>query len=387
MFRGNANEFLNNMTYAGIPLSEYIAAYTQQISLAFVFSIFFRIINCDILEALRILNIIGNILIVFSLYKINTQLSKKYKTNKVLLFTLILTFMSLPMLATFVYGDTLGTALCLLSVYFIMKYSETKQIKNALIAAVLTMIAYMLRMNSLIFIIATVIYLVLNLIKGLTNKKWQEVVLATSVIIGYVVISIIPSSIVQNYYMNKYNIEKGKSMPTTNYILMGMEESYRGNGWYRKDRGEYSLKNREKAIKEYPEEIKERLTYFLKNPSYTIRFYLSKTASMWSENTYAAVRENINPKNENIQKMWAPLIFYQKILLIITTACSLIVLIQNRKKLSLEVIFLVTIFIGGFAFHTLWEAKSRYIIPYILILIPLASITIEKFNWKKQKNG
>ena len=106
---------------------------------------------------------------------------------------------------------------------------------------------------------------------------------------------------------------------------------------------------------------------------------------MWSENTYAAVRENINPKNENIQKMWAPLIFYQKILLIITTACSLIVLIQNRKKLSLEVIFLVTIFIGGFAFHTLWEAKSRYIIPYILILIPLASITIEKFNWKKQK--
>ena len=64
-----------------------------------------------------------------------------------------------------------------------------------------------------------------------------------------------------------------------------------------------------------------------------------------------------------------------------------------------NIIFLVTIFIGGFAFHILWEAKSRYIIPYIVILIPLASLCINQskinecvseiiskvkstFNWK-----
>ncbi len=49
--------------------------------------------------------------------------------------------------------------------------------------------------------------------------------------------------------------------------------------------------------------------------------------------------------------------FYQKASLLLITASSLIIIIQNRKKLSLEIIFLLTIFIGGFAFHILWEAK------------------------------
>ena len=48
----------------------------------------------------------------------------------------------------------------------------------------------------------------------------------------------------------------------------------------------------------------------------------------------------------------------------------------------MEIIFLITIFIGGFAFHILWEAKSRYIIPYIVVLIPVAAISINKFNIK-----
>ena len=51
-------------------------------------------------------------------------------------------------------------------------------------------------------------------------------------------------------------------------------------------------------------------------------------------------------------------------------------LVQNRKNLSLELILLVTIFLGGFCFHILWEAKSRYIIPYIVVLIPVASVMI-----------
>jgi len=67
----------------------------------------------------------------------------------------------------------------------------------------------------------------------------------------------------------------------------------------------------------------------------------------------------------------------------LTCACCLIALIQNRKNISLELIFLVTIFIGGFSFHILWEAKSRYIIPYILVLIPIASISIDQMKIKE----
>lgn len=384
-YRNNVEEFLPNLTYAGIPLSAYMQAHHQQISLAFAFSLFFRIIHFDTLEVLRVLNFICNMLIVFAVYKIGRQLSKKYKINKVLLFTLILTFISIPMLSTFIYGDTPSLALCLFSVYFMMRYTETKKWKYPIAASVLTMIAYMLRMNSLIFIIATVIYLLLNLFKEITKRPWKENLLNTLVIVIYIAISIFPSSIVKSYYLEKYNLDKNKEYPTISYILMAMEEGPRANGWYNEVIGEYALKNPETAKEEYLERIKQRLTYFSENIGYTFNFYTTKIASMWTENTYSAVRNNTTQENDPLENIIGPLTFYQKILLIITCLCSLIVLIQNRKNLSLDIIFLITIFIGGFAFHILWEAKSRYIIPYIVVLIPVASISIKKFDIRLKK--
>ncbi len=380
-YRGNLEEFLPHTTYAGIPLSQYMQAYHQQISLAFVFSIFFRIIHFDVIEMLRILNIIGNILIVIAIYKISNLLSKNYKINKVLLLALILGFISLPMLSTFVYGDIPSLALCLFSVYFMMRYTENKKIIYPVSASIFTMIAYMMRMNSLIFIIATVIYLLLTLFKNLTKNSWKNNTINILVIVAYIAISIIPSSLVKSYYIDKYNMDKNKEYPNISYLLMAMEEGPRANGWYNESIGEHALKEPDNVKDEYLTRIKERLVYFSKDIEYTFNFYTMKIASMWAENTYSAVWNNRVDKY-SFEDIVNPLTFYQKVLLILICLCSLIVLIQNSKNLSMEIIFLVTIFIGGFIFHILWEAKSRYIIPYIVVLMPIASIFINENSIK-----
>ena len=134
-YNNNLEQYLPNMTYAGIPLGQYMQSYHQQISLSFVFSIFFRIIHFDVIEILRALNVIGNILMIVALYKIGKQLSKKYEINNVRLFLLTLTFISIPMLSTFIYGDIPSLALCLFAIYFMMKYTETKKIKYPIFAA------------------------------------------------------------------------------------------------------------------------------------------------------------------------------------------------------------------------------------------------------------
>lgn len=379
-YNGNLEEFLPNMTYANIPLSDYMQAYHQQISLSFVFSLFFRIIHYDGIGILRVLNIIGNIFIVIALYKIGMQLSKKYKVNKVLLLFLITTFISLTMLSTFIYGDIPSIALCLFSVYFMMKYNETGKIKYPIIASILTMIAFMMRMNSLIFIIATLIYLLINLFNEFTKRNTKQNIIKILIIAMYIIISIIPSSLVKTYYLKKYNLDKEKEYPNISYFLMAMEESWRGNGWYSEDIGEPALKDPINKKIEYKDRIKERLTYFSNHLDYTFDFYTKKIASMWAENTYSAIRSNASEENDQIVNANKPLMLYQKTLLILMCVCSLIVLIQNGKNLSVDVIFLITIFIGGFAFHILWEAKSRYIIPYIIALIPVASIYINKIK-------
>lgn len=380
--RGNLEEFLPNVTYLGIPLSEYIQAYPQQITLSFIFNCFFKIINYDKeIAILRLLNLISNVIIVIALYKITTQISKKHETNKPLFITLLLTFISLPMLSTFVYGDTPSLAFCLLSIYFIMKYTETEKIKYSILAIISCMIAYMMRMNTLIFIIATTIYLVLNLFEKIKEKTWKQNIVKVVIIVSYIVISIIPSTLIKNYYLDKYNLSKEKSYPFISYILMSMEESRRGNGWYNEAISEPAIKDPEMAKKEYPQKIKERITYFSKNIGEMFKFYTMKLTSMWSENTYSAIYNNITEEGK-IEKINNSLTFYQKATLILISTCSIIALIQNRKKLSLEIIFLITIFIGGFAFHILWEAKSRYIIPYIIVLIPISAIKLKHFNIK-----
>ena len=386
-YRGYDEEIINSDTYAGIPLGEYIQAYNQQIPQAFLYSLFFRLIHIDEFGTPRVLNVIAIIIILVAIYKIGNMISKNHKVNKVRLMVLFLTFLSLPMLSTFVYGDIPSLAFALLSVYYMMKFVDYNKLKYFTLATIFSMIAYMFRMNSLIFVIATVIYLLFNLFTKITSKTVKENIINALLIVIFIVVSIVPAQIVNDYYINKYNLDKSKEYPNISYILMGMSESWRGNGWYNEDIGEPALKNPESSKEEYAEKIKDRLTYFLQNMGYTFRFYTMKLASMWSENTYSAVRLNLLHESEDdyLNVIKEPLTFYQKALLILMCVCSIIVLIQNRKNLSVNVIYLLLIFMGGFAFHIIWEAKSRYIIPYIVVLIPIASIEINKLKKNGQK--
>ncbi len=363
-------------------MREYMQAHEQQIPIAFVFSLFFRIIFSPTRALLRILNVISIFLIIFVLYKITKKLKEKYEINIFKMFFLSLTYFSLVMFGTFVYGDIPGLALCLISIYFTMKYEEGKKLKYIVFSVISMSIAYMLRMNSLIFIIASLIYLVLNLIKDFKGYSLKEKTLQIAIIVAYAAIVILPANLVINYYLNKYDMDKGKACPKEAYFLLAMEEGPRANGWYNESITEPALKDPKGKKIEYREKIKERIGYFAKNPVYAFNFYTMKITSMWCENTYSAIRNNVFEKDTKWEKVIPPLEFYQKALLLVTCISALVILLQNRKNISLELIFLLTIFVGGFAFHILWEAKSRYIIPYIVVLIPIASVQIKKLKQK-----
>lgn len=224
--------------------------------------------------------------------------------------------------------------------------------------------------------------MLLNVFSEWNQNNLKNNLKSFSLIFIFMITSILPAVLIINYYSNKYDLDNTKNYPTISYILMAMEESDRGNGWYNEEIAKKALLNPDKARDEYPKHIYNRISYFLENPSYTFDFYTKKVASMWTESTYSAIQNNIRSDNDYIKNFVKPIEFYQKALLVLICSSSLIVLIQNRKKLSLEIILLLTAFVGGFAFHILWEAKSRYIIPYIIILIPIASIHI---NLRKQK--
>ena len=387
-YTGDNERYLPNTTYAGIPLFEYMQAYYQQITLAFMFSIFLRIIHFDGIGLLRILNILFSLVIVIYIYKIAKKISSK-EENKSNIFRpmfIIYTFFSLFLLNTFIYGDIPSLAFSMIAMYEVMQYRESNKIKYVIFAGILMSLAYMFRMNSAIFVIAISIYLLLNLLYEIKEHKIvksKEIIVKLLLVILFVAITLLPASIVKNYYIKKYNLDKSKQYPTISYFLIGMEESPRCEGWYSESIGEYALKNPEKASIEYKARIGDRLKYFKENPKYLFKFYGRKIISMWCENTYGSIRDNMEGTDKiDMTKLIAPLTFYQKAMLVFMFIYIIIVLTQNRNNLSLDVILLLTAFLGGFFFHVIWEAKSRYIIPYIVVLIPILLIKIKKIGEK-----
>ncbi|MCI8308999.1 MAG: hypothetical protein HFJ45_02035 [Clostridia bacterium] len=383
----------------------YLQAYSQQLTLAYVFSIIFKIFNTRNPVVLQYYNALSNCITIIALFLIAKQLSKKYEVSKTRTVLISLMFITLPMLATFVYGDLPSIPFCLLAIYFIMKYCENKKIRYSILSAICLSYACILRMNNLIFLIALVIYDFLEILH-IEEKNVKKILKEIIVLVVFIAVAFLPSKILKDNLLDRFELKKDKPFPTIGFLCMGMNESGRSYGWYNGDIAQIAFNGFDEAPPIYKEMIKERIKTFVKKPIYFAQFYCVKIISTWTENTYGAVWYNQqfnfaenewrNIENEKIAKIQDKLDglvvksnkhlqVYQKAIILIIFGMTLCVLVKYRKNISNEVLLLVLCFMGGFMFHILWETKSRYIISYIIVLMPLVSINLGKLNLKKVK--
>ena len=225
---GNMEEVIENNhdIYGGnVSMRTYLECYPQQFTLAFVWNILFHIFNSTNISIILQFNVFCNVITAISTFLICKELSKKYNINKYLGVILIFTFLPIILLSIFVYGDIPGLAFSMLGTYLIIKYINDKKIRYAVFSALSLSLAYMIRTNILIFVIAILIYLFLDMISKEENKKTiKDIAVKIGVAIGLVIIVFTPEAIVKNYYVNKLNLNKDISFPLNGWLYMGMEE-------------------------------------------------------------------------------------------------------------------------------------------------------------------
>lgn len=371
----------------------YIKLYPHQITLVYLWKIIFDIFHSSNTLILQILNAIANCFTIVALYFIMKLFSKDYNVNIILGLFVSITSIVLPMLAIFIYGDEIGLALALWGVYFMMKYGKDNKFYNFIVSSLLLMISYLFRMNNLVVILAIICYLGIKVFEK--EERKIDYIKKIALILLFVLISLMPGTILKNVLNKKNNIATDRSFPVTGYFAMGMSETIRANGWYKDDLGKAAFDNVEIAKTMYKEVLDYRISTFKNSPKYFIKFYVKKIASMWCENTYGAMwtnqasmyEENDNERNRKVdgilQNKSEKIYLYQKALMVILFVGALSALIKNRKNISDEMLLLLIIFIGGFLFHILWEAKSRYIITYVISLIPLMTVMGKKEREEK----
>ncbi len=299
----------------------------------------------------------------------------------------------------YMYGEVASYTGMIIVSWMLFKYVKTEHLRWALGSIPFVAISVYLRKNTIIFIVAAILLLVMT---AIWKRRWRPILFAVCVFLA----AQVPSLATRVYYSGKSNYEITSGMPSQLYIAMGMQDEWNGPGWYNDyNRVVFAEQNGDieasKAIANAY--IRDRLNEFKANPEKAKDFYERKLISQWAEPSYDSMFNCLKTSGGNgetqafIQELtggtytewfWKYCNTYQ-VLIYLGFFLYILVKLWNcirsffKEYSELSVRFLhedmagyiclVTV-IGGFLFSFLWEAKSRYIVEYLVMMLPMAAL-------------
>ena len=260
-------------------------------------------------------------------------------------------------------------------------------------------LSVMLRKNSLIPIIAVLLVLLLEALRSGRSGRARLGLLAMAVCLAVTSVGILP--LVQSCYERKAGNSLSSGVTAMSYFAMGMQESSRGYGWYNGfNIDTYDAAGMDSALADEisRQAIEERMAYFREHPGYAVHFYLYKHLSQWADGTYASRQAtlatyggrssffhevyegSLSPAYIEWGNAWQNILYLGMLLFCVGAVRKRQTgrfqsLLRYRNNCLYTYVGLIAV-LGGFLFHIIWEANSRYIFPYSLLLMPYCAVGI-----------
>ncbi|MDO4814367.1 MAG: hypothetical protein Q3988_04645 [Gemella sp.] len=379
-----ASNFIRG-NYSGLDKgNNYLYIYSHQITTVFLFQI--------ILDAfgratfiLYVMQCFAIAYIVYMLYKLSDIMFENEEVNYIVVLLSALCF-PLIFYVAFIYGTLAGMFLVLVSFYNVIKYFKSGKWYHLVIVALAINLAILFISNNMINMLAIFAVLVIYLIKKF-DKKIIMFFVATLFLMTA------SKSIITNYYEVASQKSIFEGVNKLSWVAMGMQEGDREAGWW--NAFNYDIMTEEnydnsRVVEISKNSIIQRLNVFKNNPEYAIDFYKRKYDNQFLDPTFQTLvvtapqkydldnpDKLVQVKNIVLEEVYFgkfnEISFYlmkvYQIFVYIFTLIAAIVLYRSDK---LNHLFIPITFIGGTMFHMIWEAKSRYIFPYFIFLIPLA---------------
>lgn len=247
-------------------------------------------------------------------------------------------------------------------------------------------LSVMLRKNSLIPVIAVLLVLLFEALRPGRNGKMRLGLLIMAVCLALTSVNVLP--LTQKIYEKKAGNTLSSGVTAMSYLAMGMQEASRGCGWYNGfNIDTYDAAGMDTALANEISRlaIDERLAYFREHPGYTADFYLHKHLSQWADGTYASRQATLatyGGRSSFFKEVYEGSLsggyiewcnaWQNALYLGVLVFCidSLKKRRESRVADRLYVYVGLIAVLGGFLFHTFWEANSRYIFSYSLLLMP-----------------
>ena len=375
---------INN--YETLETGRYMNVFAHQLGLVFILEKIGNIIGQNNYIFWQCLNVLFINLIIFYLYKMSDFIFEKTEVRNL---TLILSMLCIPLLlyTVFVYGNLAGCALSLMAIYYEVKYFKDPKFSYLILSIIFISIAYLIRSNNLIILIAMIIIYFIELI--MTKKAFYLLCILMTITCCFGL-----TLGVKKYYSSVSGHPIDTPMPKTLWISMAInDDSPLCEGWYDRyivDVYEMTNYNYDEANAIAINDIKSRLFYFKDNPKEALRFFSRKINSTWINPDFQSFWIAQTEENDSHWGSLEKSIFYGRLNTSLSFVMNigqtliylgaLVFAITQFKKIEFSQLALIIIFIGGFLFHILWEAKSQYVITYFILLFPYASKGLENLT-------
>lgn len=370
----------------------YLSIYPFQLGAVAVIQLIWFLFGNYNYTAFQILNVAAIIGILHLLDRITAEL---FEEDSVKEYGKILSVGMLPLFlyATFLYGDIIGLALGTMAIYLEIVFLKTEKCRKLIWAGVFISLAICVKSNHYVILAAMVILLVLKWIRS--EKQGFRRRLCWG--LGILTMILLPQILVMSLgmvYCGVFGMEKMPAgAPKILWVAMSLQEDAPFEyGWYNGynrntyvDSGFDQEASKDAAI----ESITVSLQNFLSRPGYTARFFYRKFVSQWnapcfqglitnewssrhSENLSGLADFLLHGMGRSLMGQWMN--FYHFIVYL----CASCFFIKKMRNISLAQALLPLCIFGGMVFHLLWEAQSRYALPYFVLTLPLAAKGMEE---------
>ena len=284
---------------------------------------------------------------------------------------------------SFLYGNIPGFCFAVWGMYLFFGYCESDRLRYAMGSAVLLSVSVGLKLNNMIVWVAV---LLIGLLRGISSgidiktrlRRASAVLLIAAAVLGL-------KGFGQWQYEKRTGKDFGDGIPMVCWLALGLHESGIGPGWYApaytvtnfRQTGE----NREETSRLAIDAIRERARYFSEHPLDAVRFFVCKGLSQWNETSFQSIWNNqvrgqygektgiaayVCGEGEHTVKF----LMDQFVQLIYAGMFFAVIRLLHEKNPRLFLLPLVVL--GGFLYHELFEAKSQYVLTYVILMIPYA---------------
>ncbi|MCM1184912.1 MAG: glycosyltransferase family 39 protein [Lachnoclostridium sp.] len=385
--------YFNSGNYINLSPGGYLDMYPHQLGYVAFLQLLFKLTGSNSFFMIQVINCLFTAGIVFSACLLLDDFTDKVYLQMI---GTLLALLLLPLycFANMLYGDTPSLLFSLLFLHHFIKALQNPRCSYFILCVLEITLAVLLKKNAIIMLLAAVIILTIHLI---IVKRPLFILLLLALCILPVGL---PKLLEAHYrHVSGYEIKGG--IPAISWITMGTLEEGGCPGWF----NNYPVPayyeagfDRQLAAEKALEKLSERFTYFKEEPVYALSFWKRKICTQWNDpffNSYGVMLTDEEPRQgitEFIIDHHKGILTFLSLLQNITYWGVLIYLILRKDTTEADTYMLLpeVCILGEFLFSIIWEANSHCVIPYYIIMIPLACMgwndLLSKIMSHKQKS-